>query len=264
MQLPVIDICGKTLPEVWEKSVIECWENGTRIKTEYDKVSDPSSRDVIAVLAISEPLSEPRIHRAFPAGLDDLEVYRQEVVYGVHDHWIAPQEGKWQYTYHERLFNYSVEGKIIDQIQYCIDKLAQAPHTRRAQAVTWKTWEDENIHDPACLQRLWFRIIDDKLCLNVHMRSNDAYKAAFMNMFAFTDLQRIVAESVSKKLGREIKVGQYTHIVDSYHIYGSYFGEFEGFLKTVKERNFEDRVWDSSFAEPYFEMARERLEQEKK
>jgi len=93
-------------------------------------------------------------------------------------------------------------------------------------------------------------------------RSNDAYKAAFMNMFAFTDLQRIVAEQVSAKLGREIKAGQYVHIADSYHIYGSYFGEFERFLRTVEERTFEERTWTSEFAEPFFEEGRRRLERE--
>jgi thymidylate synthase len=261
--IPVLVVYARTLPEGWEKSVLECWHQGAEIKTEYDKPGDPASRDCTMVINVAEPFAEPRIHRAFPAGLEDLEIYRQEVVLGVHDHWIKPEEGKWQYTYHERLFNYKVEGKSIDQIQYVIDKLAQAPHTRRAQAVTWKAWEDIGIHDPACLQRLWFRILDNKLYLNCHMRSNDAYKAAYMNMFAFTDLQRIIAEKVSKKTGRTIQVGTYTHIADSFHIYGSYFKEFENFLKSVKERSFEERVWDSSFAEEYFAEGRKRLEEEK-
>ena len=30
--------------------------------------------------------------------------------------------------------------------------------------------------------------------------------------------------------------GEYVHIADSFHIYGSYFKEFEGFLRSVKER----------------------------
>jgi thymidylate synthase len=260
--LPIIHLTARTLPEAWEQSVLRCWAEGARIKTEYDKPEDPSSRDCIAVLAVTEPYTEPRIHRAFPGGLEDLEIYRQEVLFGVHDHWIAPEEGKWQYTYHERLFNYKVEGKAIDQIQYCIDKLSQTPYSRRAQASTWKAWEDAGIHDPACLQRFWFRIIDDALHCNVHMRSNDAFKAAYMNMFAFTELQRWVAGEISKNLGREIKVGQYTHIADSYHIYGSYFSEFEGFLQMVEKRKFEERVWETSFAEPFFEMGREKLEKE--
>jgi thymidylate synthase len=118
--------------------------------------------------------------------------------------------------------------------------------TRRAQAVTWKAWEDLGITDPACLQRLHFRVQDGKLNMNVHMRSNDAFKAAFMNMYAFVELQAWMAERLS------LDVGDYCHIADSFHIYGSYFDEFEGFLKLVGQRSVEQRVWESAYAQPLF------------
>jgi len=252
--------CARTLPEGWEKAVLACWQRGEPFRTEYDKPDDPPSRDAVATICVTEPFAEPRIHRAFPGGLEELEIYRQEVIHGVHDHWIAPEEGKWEYTYHQRLFRYDVPGVgIIDQIARCVDKLAEAPHTRRAQAVTWQAWNDMGIADPACLQRVWFRIAGERLHMNVHMRSNDAYKAAFMNMFAFTDLQRLVAEQVSAKLGRPITPGRYVHVADSFHIYGSYFGEFEGFLKTVAARAWEDRTWESDFAAPMFADGLQRL-----
>lgn len=114
---------GKTIPEVWEKSIIECWNTGTEFKTQYDKPTDPPSKDVTAILHIKEPISEPRIHRAFPGGLEDLEKYRSEVLYGVHDHWINPKEGKWEYTYHKRLFEYEVPCSChnpIDKTGYCL------------------------------------------------------------------------------------------------------------------------------------------------
>ena len=63
------------------------------------------------------------------------------------------------------------------------------------------------------------------LNLNTHWRSRDGYKAWFMNAFALTDLQRIVAEEISEKLGDEVSVGRYVDISDSFHIYGSYFDE---------------------------------------
>ncbi len=94
------------------------------------------------------------------------------------------------------------------------------------------------------------------------MRSNDAFKAAFMNMFAFIELQKLIADEISKKLGRTIAVGQYTHMADSFHIYGSYFEEFKGFLDTVEKRSFEDRVWTMEFAEPMFAEARIKLGKE--
>ena len=183
LTLPVLQIEAETIPEGWEKAVLACWERGARIATQYDQEGDPHSRDALLVLAVTNPLAEPRIHRAFPGGIQDLEVYRQEVVEGIHDHWIDPAAGKWEYTYHERLTAYRVPGlsEPVNQLDYVVDALAQAPYTRRSQAITWKPWEDAGISDPACLQRMWFRAFGDELVLNVHMRSNDAFKASFMN-----------------------------------------------------------------------------------
>ncbi|MCK4591537.1 MAG: hypothetical protein KAT86_07265, partial [Candidatus Latescibacteria bacterium] len=77
--VPLITVSGCTLPEVWENSLLELWHKGVPIRTEYDKAGDPPSRDCTMVMAVEEPFAEPRIHRAFPAGLEDLEIYRQEV-----------------------------------------------------------------------------------------------------------------------------------------------------------------------------------------
>jgi len=258
--LPVVHVEATTLPEGWEKAVLAAWEQGTPIPTQYDQEGDPPSRDVFLALRIADPMAEPRIHRAFPGGIEDLEVYRQEVLYGVHDHWVDPAAGKWEYTYHERLTAYDTPGvSPVDQLQGVVDALVAAPHTRRAQAVTWKAWMDPGVIDPPCLQRLWFRIFDDTLVLAAHMRSNDAFKAAFMNMYAFTDLQREVAERVSEGLGRAIRVGPYVHCADSFHIYGSYFQEFEGFLKSLEQRTFEQRTYRTEDVQPIIEEARERL-----
>ena len=259
--LPIVQITAKTLPEAWEQAVLQTWEKGANIPTQYDKPTDPASRDATCVIVATDPMAEPRIHRAFPGGIVELEAYRQEVVDGIHDHWVNPAEGKWEYTYHERLAAYSVPGldAPIDQMGYVVNALAQAPYTRRAQAITWKPWEDAGISDPACLQRMWFRVFGDELVLNVHMRSNDAFKAAFMNMYAFTDLQRAVAEQLSERLGRQIRVGQYTHISDSFHIYGAYFEEFEGFLKSLQSRTFEQRTYSTEDVQDIIDEAREQI-----
>ena len=258
--LPLISIQADSIAEGWERAVIECWKHGATIETQYDREGDPPSRDVSLALSVRNALGEPRIHRAMPGGIQDLEVYRQEVVDGIHDHWIDPEAGKWQYTYHERIEAYSLpDGSVINQLDYVVDALAEAPHTRRAQISLWKAWEDAGIEDPACLQRMWFRVFGDRLVMACHMRSNDAFKAAYMNMFAFTDLQRVVAERLSERLDREIEVGQYNHIVDSFHIYGSYFKEMEAFLETLEARTFEERTWTMATMQPMFEDARKRV-----
>ena len=242
-----VHIIEESLPAAWEKAVTACWQQGESFPTEYDHDGDPNSRDVSVLIHVTKPFDEPRIHRAFPGGLDDLEKYRSEVLFGVHNHWVDPAAGKWEYTYHERLFEYQVPSVgLFDQIGAIIEKLKAVPYTRRAQAVTWQVWNDMTIDDPTCLQRLWFRIADDKLHMNIHMRSNDAFKAAFMNMYAFTELQRVLAGEIG------VEPGEYMHIADSFHIYGSYFAEFEGFLKCVAGREPEDRVYDTIVGLPFF------------
>lgn len=266
-EIPAIKVEGRTLPEAWEKAVLATWKDGLSIKTEYDKPNDPPSKDCTMMMVVTDPMSEPRIHRAFPGGLEDLEVYRQEVVLGIHDHWIKPEEGKWTYTYHERLTSFPIEGIRVDQVNYMIKKLSETPYSRRAQAITWNPKTDPVTDDPPCLQRIWCRMVkisDRKysLDMNTHWRSRDAYKASFMNIFALTDLQRHIAQEISRNIQCEVVVGRYVDISDSFHIYGSYAEEFKNFLKLVSERPFEERTWPSSFAQSFFEDARERIKKE--
>jgi len=271
-----IFVVAETLPEAWENAVLECWNKGTQKKTEYDKSEDPPSRDCAALIVIKNPLAEPRIHRCFPGGLEDLYTYKEEVVYGVHDHWIDPDAGKWSYTYSQRLTKYPANGieyvlnkkdyLDIPQLAIMTLKLKEAPHSRRAQAITWVPIVDQRDIHPPCLQRVWCTVVDDKLDMHIHIRSNDAYKAGFMNMYAFIALQEHIAMILSHEIEREIGVGVYRHFADSWHIYGSYFEEFEGFRKTVLERKFEERVWssDDPIVLGAFEDAQEKLFKENK
>jgi len=275
--VPVISVTAGCLPEAWEKAVLAVWKNGLDIKTQYDKAEDPPSKDATVLITVTNPFAEPRIHKNFPGGPAELEAYRQEVVDGIHDHWIDPAAGKWTYTYHERLFAYCPVEDIrspdspkpfmkIDQIQYIIDYLAGVSHTRRAQAITWMPTADPPTDDPPCLQRIWCRLVEApdgnlSLNMNTHWRSRDLYKAWFMNVFALTDLQRIIADKISNKIGRPVAVGRYADITDSLHIYGSYFNEVVVEVEKMQASPFTARAWESSH--PAFEMmtqeARENL-----
>jgi thymidylate synthase len=192
-----------------------------------------------------------------------------EVCEGIKDHLVRkaddPMDTRWEYTYHQRLFRYLVPGGgPVDQIEMMSRKLAEVPHTRRAQSVTWKVWEDNDCYDPPCLQSIWCRIIEEEgvpiLSMNVRFRSNDAYKAAFMNIFALVQLQQRIAANVSRKLGRPVSLGRYCHLADSYHIYGSYFHEFEGrFLTALEKRRFEQRTMRYEDFREEMESARPRI-----
>ena len=277
--IPVIAVAADCLPEAWEKAMLAVWDEGLQVKTQYDKPQDPPSRDATVVVTISNPLAEPRIHKNFPGGPAELEAYRQEVINGIHDHWIDPAAGKWTYTYHQRLFAYcplvdtpqadSAPRKTVDQIRNIIDCLSETGHTRRAQAITWIPAADMGTEHPPCLQRIWCRLVTNDLGalalnMNTHWRSRDLYKAWFMNVYVFTDLQRIIADEISKTIGRPVALGRYVDISDSLHIYGSYFDEVTREMEKMRQSPFTSRAWESTH--PAFEMmtqeAREKLAQD--
>ncbi len=273
--IPVLFVSGENLPEAWEKAVLAVWDHGVEVRTEYDKAGDPPSLDATVMVEVRRPLGEPRIHKNFPGGPTDLEVYRQEVVNGIHDHWINPREGKWTYTYHERLFAYRPAEDLmdreagpqfapVDQVAHMIEKLAAVPHSRRAQAITWIPQCDPATDDPPCLQRVWARLLPAgdgfALNLNTHWRSRDLYKAWFMNVFALTDLQRRMAERLADKMGKPVACGRYVDVTDSLHIYGSYrTADLEREIAKMKSSPYAERAWDSSVLEPMFEEVRQRL-----
>jgi thymidylate synthase len=250
--IPVLHVEGDGIARAWENSLIELHAHGIRIKTQYDKPEDPPSIDATMLVTIHDPLAEPMVHKDFPGGPEDLQEYIMEVCEGIKDHLVRrpddPEDTRWEYTYHQRLFKYTTPGLVpSDQIATLCKKLADTPYTRRAQAITWKVWEDNDCYDPPCLQSIWCRITaeDGKqvLSMNVRFRSNDAYKAAFMNIFALVQLQKKIADTIAGHTGIPVVLGRYCHFADSYHIYGSYFREFEGrFLGALSKRTFEQRT----------------------
>jgi len=254
------------IARAWELSLLELHAKGCSVRTEYDKPDDPPSKDATMILTITDPLAEPMIHRDFPGGPLELQEYVMEVCDGIKDHLVRnpndPSDTRWEYTYHQRLFGYTVPGlRPFDQIETLCQKLARTPHTRRAQAITWKVWEDNDCYDPACMQSIWCRIVEQDgvpvLSMNVRFRSNDAYKAAFMNIFALVQLQQRIAVRIAALSGRPVLVGRYVHMADSYHLYGSYFREFEGrFLGAMQKRSFAQRTLRYADVKDMMEEAR--------
>jgi thymidylate synthase len=264
--IPVLTAEGDCIARAWENAMLRLFESGCDIKTQYDKPDDPASKDATMIITVHQPLAEPMIHRDFPGGFEELQEYVMEVCDGIKDHWVRdpndPADTRWEYTYHQRLFRYEVPTLApIDQVEHVCRQLAETPYTRRAQAITWKVWEDNHCYDPACLQSIWCRIIQEGdvplLNMNVRFRSNDAYKAAFMNIFALIQLQSRIATRVRELSGLPVQLGRYCHMADSYHIYGSNLAEFRGrFLGAIAKRTFEERTMRYEDVRDMMESAR--------
>jgi thymidylate synthase len=228
--IPVLFVSGKSLAEAYEKSLLELYKNGTRIKTQYDKPEDPASIDATMNITVEEPWSDPMIHKYFIGSIADLREYTYELE-GLKDCIVRNENDKddtrWEYLYSSRMTNYGtwLEKKDKDetpldhneygevakyedgafgircgyfdnnQVEYIINDLAKCPYSRRAQMITWYPPMDQVAYDPPCYQRAWFRMLENdekKLVLNsnISFRSNDAVRANHMNMFGFVQFIR--------------------------------------------------------------------------
>ena len=264
--IPVLTVSGTSLAETYEKALVELYDNGIRIKTQYDRPGDPLSIDSTMNITIMEPCTDPMIHRAVPGGIEDLKEYAMELM-GLKDHWVkninVPEDTRWEYTYHGRLAKYGawqelVNGKpaqvgffCIDQVKSVIEKLCKQPYTRQAQMITWMPNLDLNCFDPPCLQSLWYRIMEDEdgvwwLNCNIRFRSNDAWGASFMNMFGFIQFNKnVIAAGITEKTGKKVELGRMNWQADSYHIYGKDIANAkQSLFDRIDSISFEERTFN--------------------
>lgn len=274
--IPVISVEGRTLAESYEKALYALYTKGCEFKTQYDKPGDPLSRDCTMNITTLEPLVDPMIHKAFPGGIADLREYVLELE-GIKDGWVKvendPTDTRWEYTYHGRLAHWgqykhrdngivSLLGENIDQVQLAIDKLCKQPFTRQAQMITWDPRRDTNCYDPACLQSIWLRILEEDgvywLNSNIRFRSNDGFSANFMNQFGFIMFIKSIGDIISQKTGKVVKLGRLNWHADSFHVYGKDINNLEKMLirKIESGQPFEKRVlnfYDTEIQEMYQE-----------
>jgi thymidylate synthase (methanogen type) len=118
----------------------------------------------------------------------------------------------------------------INQIEKVIEKLRKSPYTRRAQAITWRPYSDPITEDPPCLQRLYFRIKNNKLMLQTTWRSRDLFKAWEANVNAMIRIQKYVADNLGG-----LEIGEYIDFSNSLHIYGRDIKDVKKLMEQIKD-----------------------------
>ena len=174
---------------------------GIPIPTDYDKVGELPSLDLPVMIEVTKPWDPPIFSKCVWDSPEGLFTYRDELLYGIHDHLIE----NLSYTYHSR---------IGDQLDKVKSELHGNPNSRRAQFITWQPEIDLGSKYPPCFQRGWFRVRNEKLDFHTHWRSRDMLKAWGSNVFAFAHLHKLWADELG------ISVGIYREFIDSAHIYG--------------------------------------------
>ena len=214
-----------SLPSAYHKALVQLMYYGDETDcADYNT----KQKEISCTMVITEPLHEPMISKLFIGGFKELEQYRQEMLDGILDFEIA--RGNWQYTYHDRMVNYTEDG--INQIQFVIDELRRNPSSRRA-VILIRDKTDIGSDDAACMQHIQFFIRRDDLGIDrlhckVLFRSNDACKAFFMNAFALILLQKRIADELN------VAMGTYTHRANSFHCYARDYKLLEDYVTRIK------------------------------
>ena len=183
-------------------------EKGHVLDTEDDEAT--IEFDEVA-MRIEHPDTEPMVSPHSRFSRKFMEKYAQDLLNGT--------AAVFEYDYHDRLYNWGTplraDGNEVhtDQISYITRKLAASPVSRRAIAVTWNPYIDEQLNDCPCLQLVQCLVRNGHLSMKVVFRSNDMLTAAGANMYALVHLQNYIADNLG------LQCGPYTHISLVPHVY---------------------------------------------
>lgn len=107
--------------------------------------------------------------------------------------------------------------RIANNIVPLIEHLKKDKNTRQAVLSIYTNDFTIQTKDIPCTTNLFFNIRDNKLNMVTTMRSNDIIWGLPYDIFMFTNLQRIIANTLG------IKLGKYIHIPISLHVYSEHY-----------------------------------------
>lgn len=118
---------------------------------------------------------------------------------------------------------------------WVIEELIRDPSSRRAVIVIGDAGmlNKENT-DHRCTMYISYHIRDMRLCQTVHMRSNDVVFGMTNDVFFYGYLHQMMWASL-KVHYPNLRLGPYTHIADSLHIYERHFKMTEDILNQGKD-----------------------------
>jgi thymidylate synthase len=238
------------------ENLSQAWEKGVRIMmTEgYARfVQAPEyqtwTKDAPMILIVENPMMEPRLSEKSPITRSMADEYANSLIHGH----TKDKENSFEYTYYSRLRHYpdcmiraglphvsedehatkeyvhKVSGgkcvvQRLDQVEEAIKIFKKDPTRRTVVLHTWIPFRDlakftpERIDTSSpCLVVLHPQIVEKKLHFNVVMKTNDLFSAWAGNAYAFTALQKYMADEIG------VGVGHYTHFSVSMQVYQEVF-----------------------------------------
>lgn len=239
-------VTAKTLGSAWEKACKAMLKKGCKRFVQAPEYQI-ETLDLPMLIKVEKPLEEPRLSKLAPDSREVVEEYTQNYLFGYKD---AKKEKEFEYTYHSRLRCYPdckvrawlpavsenekdlenqvkeiiPDGKCVvtrlDQIDYALKIFKKDPTRRTVVLSTWIPYRDlmkfgprrEETSSP-CLVLIHPQLVDGFFHFFVVMKTNDLYNGWPGNAYAFTALQKYMADKI------KVKVGTYTHFSVSMQIY---------------------------------------------
>lgn len=133
--------------------------------------------------------------------------------------------------------------RIMPLLENVIQTLRRHPDTRQAVLPFWKPTDvkfTHQVNDMPCTVALHFILRDNRLHCICYMRSNDVWLGMPYDVFAFTMIQRLIADEL------KVTYGEYHHHVGSMHLYDT---NFENGKKALSTQPYGDELsmWDKRF-----------------
>ncbi len=242
---------AKTLGDAWEKSCILIMKEGHVRYVEAPEYKI-ETKDLPLMIKVSEPFLEPRLSPKANTTKEQADDYAKKLLEGSG----KENENSFDYTYYSRLRCYpdckvraflpsvtesdkelteeikkiSPDGKCvvqrIDQLEKAINILKKDPTRRTVVMHTWVPYRDLMKFGPKrdatsspCVLLFYPQLVDGALHMFIVMKTNDLYNAWPENAYAFTVLQKYMADQLG------VNTGTYTHFSVSMHIYKDMYEE---------------------------------------
>ncbi|HOX38085.1 MAG TPA: hypothetical protein PL033_08860 [Candidatus Brocadiia bacterium] len=232
---PIIVVEGDTIPEVWERSIIELSARGEPYQGKDKDNLGKAGRVAQMVMRINKPNKEPRVHKCFPAEPREVLEYAEDLIMGL------DQRG-WDYTYHGQIFD-----KHGNQMLRAVAILSQKPTTNKAHIVVGNPLivdVEKGLHGP-CLQTITLHLRERdglQLDFDTTWRVRNSINAAFMNLFALSELQNHACKLMSDAIGKPVSAGPMTDYTVHYNYNSSDVPWVQSLLNQVKRT---DRFWST-------------------
>jgi thymidylate synthase len=115
----------------------------------------------------------------------------------------------------------------MSQFENVIKGLTEDKDSRRASiTILSRDHLLSNTKDLPCTYSLNFRIRDDKLNMSVHMRSQDAVFGMGNDAPCFSFIHEMIYGALTA-IYQDLVMGEYYHVVDSFHVYERHFEVME-------------------------------------